>query len=472
MRSRTRIVAGALGALLPAALHAQTIISGFVKDSLTGKALGGATIQMVPAAAPHLAGRMAKSDSLGRFRLDSVPPGQYLFGFTHPRLDSLGMDAITRTLDVVAAVRVMRADLAIPGGRTLVESICGPRSDSTGAIIGRVLNADDETPIVSGTVAVRYAQMRLDAGGVRRVPVQVTATMNEDGKFVACGIPTDAPVVVQARAGGTDAATRLGTSGEVELAFAPKVPLIHKDLFVALRTATAAGAAPTRASSALPRTGTAKLSGRVVAGDGTPINGARVTIEATDVSVLTDSTGTFRASGLPSGTRGVDVTAIGFTPTHASADLRPTRDATVSINLGARISTLSTVKVTGAPADRSGFLARRTQGMGHFLDAAALEQRGLQSVASVLTTMPSLHGNGYSRNDPTRPNVSGRGNCVPTVYLDGMELRDGAGSLDDFVSVRRLGGIEVYSGPSEAPPQFRSNSSCAVILVWSKAYVP
>ena len=473
---RVRTVACAIGALLPAALPAQTIVSGFVKDSLTGKALAGAVVQLIPAATPWLAGRMTKSDSLGRFRVDSVAPGQYLFGFQHPRLDSLGVDGVTRTIDIDKAVRVLRADLAVPSGRTFVSSLCGPNSDSTGAVMGRVFNAEDGEPIAGGTVAVRYAEMRLDGGGVRRVPVQLTAKFGTDGKYVVCGLPVDAPVVAQARAGAGTAATSLGTSGEVELTFAPKVPLVHRDLFVSLRPPVAAGAAPgaapVRASAALPRTGTARLIGRVIAGDGTPVAGARVTVLDTDVSAVADSAGTFRLSGLPAGTRSVEVVAIGYSPARAPADLRPNRDATVSVNVGARMATLSAVKVTGAPVDRSGFLARRTQGIGFFLDAAAIEARGLQSVASTLTTVPGLRGNGYSRQDPTRPNVSGRGNCVPSVYLDGMQMRDGTGGLDDVVSVRRLGAIEVYASAMEAPPQFSGNANCAVILVWSKAYVP
>ena len=89
-----------------------------------------------------------------------------------------------------------------------------------------------------------------------------------------------------------------------------------------------------------------------------------------------------------------------------------------------------------------------------------------------LTTAPSLRGNGFDTANPTRPRISGRGNCTPTAYLDGQAIQDGLGGIDDLLTVRRVGAIEVYSNPGEAPPQFRSNGTCAVIVVWSRSYVP
>ena len=101
-----------------------------------------------------------------------------------------------------------------------------------------------------------------------------------------------------------------------------------------------------------------------------------------------------------------------------------------------------------------------------------LEARGAQNVSQALVMAPSLRGNGFDTTNPTRPIVSGRGNCKPTTYFDGMLMRDGLGGVDDLVTVRRIGGIEVYANAGEAPPQFNANGNCAVILVWSRAYVP
>ena len=467
---------GAVTTLLPALLAAQTNVSGFVRDSLSGKPLVGATIQLVPRATPWAAGRSVRSDSIGRFSIDTVAPGQYVFGFQHPRLDSLGMDAVSRTLEVDKAVRFLRADLALPSGRTFVTMLCGARADSSGAVIGRVFNADDGAPINTGSVVVRFAQMRIENTGVRRAQAQVVAPFGSDGRYVVCGIPTDAPVLAQARAGSGGETGQAGMSGEIELAFAPKVPLLHRDLLIALRerdsAATTAGAAPiATARATVARTGTARLSGRVTSGDGRPVSGARVNVQDTDISATTDSTGAFRSTGLPAGTRTVDVIAIGYAPARAAADLRSNRETAITISIGAKITTLNAVSVVGTP-DRAGFSKRRAAGLGYFLDANQIEQRGAQNVAMALTTAPSLRGNGFDTANPTRPRISGRGNCTPTAYLDGQAIQDGLGGIDDLLTVRRVGAIEVYSNPGEAPPQFRSNGTCAVIVVWSRSYVP
>ena len=480
LHTRTvRLLVLALGGSVPGLLLAQTNISGLVRDSLSGKPLGGATVQLVPSATPWLAGRTVRSDSLGRFSIDTVAPGQYLFGFQHPRLDSLGMEAVTRTLDVFGSVKILRADLALPSGRTFVRSFCGANSDSSGAVIGRVFNADDGAAAHGGSVIVRWAQMRIDNGGVRRVQMRTSATFGADGRYVACDVPTDVPILLQARAGVGDSSRANDMSGEIELAFTPNVPLLHRDLYLAApeqRSVTspgvaAASSAPGTARAPTAPAGTARLTGRVAGADGRPVAGARVSVRGTDVVVSTDSAGMFRATGLPAGTRAVDVTALGYAPVRTAADLRPNRETSIAVSTGAKIATVSSVNVVGATPDRGGFLQRRAAGVGYFLDANTIEQRGAQNVAQALLNAPTLRANGYDSQN--RPLISGRNYCKPSAFLDGQLLRDGVGGVDDLLTVRRVGGIEVYPSAVEAPAQFRgANGSCAVILVWTRAYVP
>ncbi len=491
LTSRAGLIGGLLIALPAARADAQAIISGFVRDSLSAKPLAGATIQLVPSATPWAAGRTARSDSIGRYRIDSVLPGTYVIGFQHPRLDTLGMDAVSRTLDV-PRIRILRADLALPSGTTLALSLCGASTDSVGAVIGRVFNATTNAPISDGSVTVRWGQMQLAAGNVGRSMRQTSAKFGADGRFVVCNVPTGSPVLLSARAGSGPANASLGVSSEIELSFAPGNPLVHRNLLIQLRettaeariaTATTGGdstAASTTpapasvtppASRAIRRTGSARLTGRVAAADGKSVSGARVHVVDTDQTATTDSAGVFRIGNLPAGTRAIEVTAIGFQPVRTGADLRPDRESSVTINLGPRIATLAAVDVV-APADKAGFSRRRAQGLGYFLDAAAIEQRSTLSIAQALVTAPTLRQNGFDRDNPTRPLISGRSNCKPSAYMDGQRMPDGLTSVDDLLTVRRVGGIEVYANAAEAPPQFRGSGNCAVILVWSKSYIP
>lgn len=463
---RTVRMACLTAGLAPLVLTAQTNVSGIVRDSLRAAPFKGATVQLVSSATPWATGRTMRTDSIGRFAFPAVPAGRYLLGFQHPRLDSLGMDAISRTIDVTASVPILRADLALPSGRTFVTTLCGARTDSTGAMIGRVFNADEDVALTGGSVVVRWAELRVDVGGVRRVPQQVVVSFGSDGRYVACGVPTDAPLLVQARTGAAtapDTAGRRETSGEIEVRFTPKIPLLHRDLLIAttvpVATATAA-------------VGSARLSGRIIASDGTPVPAARVSVQGTEIVVTADSNGAFRAAGVPAGTRALEVTAIGYAPVRTAADFRPNRETAITIPIGVKVATLGAVKVTGAGVDRSGFMKRRAEGVGYFLDANTMEQRGAQNVAMALQAAPSLRVNGADAANPGRPRISGRGYCAPTVYMDGLLMRDGLTGVDDLLTIRRVGGIEVYANPSEAPPQFVSRSSCATILVWTRAYVP
>ncbi len=475
------LVACALLAVHPSDLDAQAIISGFVRDSLSGKPLAGATVQVLRSDLPSAAGRTARSDSIGRYRIDSVAPGSYILGFQHPRLDTLGMDAVSRTLDVPPGIRVLRADLALPSGQTFLLSLCDASPDEVGAVIGRVFNASTDAPIAEGSVVVRWAQMEVAAGTIARAMKQVTTKFGADGRFVACNVPTGAPILVTARAGSGTAVTALGVSSEIELTFAPGVPLLHRNLLIQLRETEAAApaiaaggaapAAPLVVSRSVVRSGTARLSGRITAADGRPIGGARVQVVDTDQTATTDTLGRFRLTNLPAGTRSVEVTAIGFAPIRTSADLRPARDATLNFDVGPRIATLAAVKVV-APVDRGGFLARRARGNGFFVDGNTMEQRGAQNISQALIAAPTLRSNGFDRNNPTRPQVSGRGNCRPSAFLDGLQIQDGVGGIDEMLAVRQVGGIEVYANPTEAPPQFRGSGICAVILVWTRSYVP
>ncbi len=471
----------AIGLTLPTALAGQSSVSGFVRDSLTGKAFIGASIQLVLSTTPWAAGFTTQTDSIGRYVIRAIPAGVYILGFTHPRLDSLGLDQVSRTIQIDKAVPALRADLALPSGRTFVTSLCGQRADSTGAVVGRVFSADDAIQLKSGSVIVRFAQMRLDGGGVRRVQRSVTAPFGTDGRYVACGIPTDASVLVQARAAALDSAAKPAQSGEIELTFEPKNPFLHRDLLIDTRdtiTVTASATAPGSAAGVTvkatgsPRTGTARVSGRVLSADGKGVNGARVTIQDTDISTLTDTSGAFRLAGAPAGTRTLEAIAIGYAPVRAVADLRPNRETAVTIAIGIKVQTLGAVKVVDAATDRSGFAKRRSLGNGFFLDANQIEARGSSSVASALLLVPGLHGNGYDNQNPTRPNIAGRGNCKPTVFLDGQQIRDGLGGVDDMLTVRRVGGIEIYSNPGQAPAQYAGagGGNCATILVWTQSY--
>jgi len=442
-------------AALPATLAAQARVGGVVHDSLTGRPFAGATVQLVQRAAPGAPARTVAADSAGRYDIPDVPPGQYLLGFLHPRLDWLGMEVPARTLDVPPQPSELVADLALPSAHTIARSLCGVRRDSTGVLLGRVLEGEQGQTVGVGSVLVRWGEVHVDRRGVRRVRPSVRAAVGDGGRYVACGVPTDAPVLVQATAGHTTAgAAPTAASGEIAVAFAPGTPVLHRDLLVA--------AAPAG------RRGTARLVGRVVRPDGRPAAGARVVVRdarAADSLTVTGDDGTFRLEALPAGTYAVEAFALGFTPARGAADLRPGHPATLELALGARTLTLDAVAVYAPPSAMNEFARRKRRGGGYYMTAEQIEKRGARTLADALLAAPMLRVSYDARG---RLAIRGRGLCVPDVYMDGVQVRDdGSTDLDAIVPISQLEAIEVYDSAAGKPSQY-GDGSCASVVLWTK----
>lgn len=482
-----RLCAGMLLALGAAPhAHAQATVAGVIRDSVSGRPFANATVELVPALSPWMAGYTTRSDSSGRFSIAEVPPGKYLFGFLHPRLDSLGMDQVTRTIDVKPAQHRVSADLALPSARTLAAMLCNTRRDNAGVLLGRVYDARDGEAVRRGTVLVRWGELSVRDSGVRNDAAQRTATVHDDGRFIACDVPSDGPIEVQAVAGTISdpswVAPRV-TSGVIELQFAYDTPLLHRDVYVAPRDSTPRDTGSADASAMRTLRGTARLVGHILDDGGRPVNGARVVVREANATVTTDTSGTFRLAGLPLGTHTVEMTALGFAPLRTAVDLRPDADAVALFHPTRRVQALDEVTVRDR-VDRSGFDRRRRQGGGWFTDAESIEQSGVVSVPMVLASAPMLRVSG---TDVTgQPVIRGRGRCEPTYFVDGQPLLMAA----NLPTLREVGGIEVFSNPAAAPPQFSGpnreyrpdaagrdrgsanlNAFCATILIWTKAYV-
>ncbi len=469
------VVGTTLALGLPGALVAQAAVVGVVRDSLTGRRLAGATVQLVLEAAVGARARTVDTDSAGAFRIPDVAAGRYLITFLHPRLDSLGFEAPTRALEVPEGAGEVRADLALPGARTLFAALCGARRDTTGVLIGRVLDAASGEAVATGAVVVRWAELRIDATGVHREMRSVRAPVLAEGRYAACGVPADVPVAVQATSG--DGRRPAGASGAIELKLDPAAPLVYRDLLTSGSVAAAATAATPNASdnaaarpaAAAVRGGTARVAGRVRRPDGSPLAGARVVVRGTgaaDSVAVSDAGGAFRLDALPGGTYPIEAIAIGFTPARAAVDLRPGQPAAVDLAVGKRVASLERVNVyAAAPRANSEFAQHMRSGaFGRFVTAADIERRGALTVGDALMMVPGLHVGASSLG---RSVIVGRGRCTPTVYLDGMRLQDGATEIDNYVTPSEIGGIEVYADAMTAPAQY-GRGSCASVVIWTK----
>ena len=93
-------------------------IVGVVADSVDGVPLQGAEVIASGVATT------VKTDSLGRFTIDSLAPGTYQVGVFHPLLESLGITLATKPF-VIGPDSAGVVALAVPSVPTLVRRYCG-----------------------------------------------------------------------------------------------------------------------------------------------------------------------------------------------------------------------------------------------------------------------------------------------------------------------------------------------------------
>jgi hypothetical protein len=457
---------------------AQATVSGTVFDSLrTSAPLKGATVVV-----PELS-RYATTDSRGRFRLDSIPPGQFSITFLHPALDSLDIAAQVQLI-VVPERGTVEAHLTTPSPAAAYARLCpGTRDVTTGLLLGRVRDVDDARPIASAVVTADWMEYGLDRTGMRGRVVRANAVTDSAGVYLMCGVPSDVMYRVFALATGYAA-------GPVPVV--PDARLLDRlDLAIsrhdsAARLSVAELVDTTRRGAPLGAApGNAALSGRVLATSGRPIPVALVGMIGADLSTRADSSGHFRLSRIPAGTRAITVRSIGLAPTTLVFTLRAGETADTTIRIENTIQALREVTVLATrakPVDNTGFDERIRVGLGNFITETEIEKRPATDLYGFLARVPGLIYNITVANDQMIRRVlmhggSGLGSsfCTPTFFLDGQkfELDSGPQPLETLVQMAQtawLKGIEVYSRTGSIPQRFDYSGStgCGSVVIWTK----
>ncbi|HKW47395.1 MAG TPA: carboxypeptidase regulatory-like domain-containing protein [Gemmatimonadaceae bacterium] len=442
-----------------ATLSAQGSIAGTITDSIHHRPLEGALVQVVGDSSKFT--KSVNSDSLGRFRFDSVPPGSYIIGFFHPALDSLGLELSPKRIAVRQGDE-FHADLDIPSAWTVETQLCRgtPMRDSTGLLLGHIRDADTQQPR-AGTVTVIWVELSIGKDGMKQVRQQIPAKSDALGWFALCGVPSDADLSASALAGDEQ-------SGWVAI-HVPAGGLLMRDFLVSRADSTisvyAAGdttPAATRVPVATLRRGTARLSGVVRDYKGKPVNNASVSVPGTGLEARTQSTGAYSLSTLPSGTQAVEVRVIGLEPKTVSVDLARNHLTTLDITLDRPVQTLDAVKVYGTGNSRIAEFERRVKaGWGHILTPADIEKRHAIWTTELFRTIPGVQ---VARG--RFGNVVLLRNCRPTVYLNGMRLDDsGTVDIDQIANPDEITGIEVYTSANR-PVEFWGNN-CGTVVIWA-----
>ena len=428
-------------------------ISGVLLDSLNGRFLHGAEVVIEGTKS------ILYSDSAGRFRLTGLPPGSYQVGIFHPLLDTLGMSLGTRPFHV-GPDSVSVVILSVPSAATIIQRSCPPagNSDDNSAVIGSVRDPETLQPLPGAEVTIAWTLTEVSKQfGIRQTPRLVRDTADAAGAFQICGLPSPLDATLQAR-------TRTATTAEIPVLLGETRSALY--LRTILLSHADSGATARKAS----------VSGRVVLEGSPPKAGSRVELIGTDVIAMTNESGEFTMTNVPSGSQVLLARHLGYGAATATVELNSREPQKVTITLPKFVAIMDPVLVTArrtAALDRVGFNQRKRSGSGYYLGPDQLNKVNAFRLSDILRRVPGLrvsYSGGLNEDVVTSSRGGGIGSegCVQ-YYVDEVPwMAAFPGDINGFVSPSEVVAVEVYHGPT-APAQYtRGMSACTTILLWTR----
>ena len=430
-------------------------IVGMVLDSLNGTYLSGADVIVQGAKVTLI------TDSVGRFRIDSIPAGTYQVGVFHPLLDTLGISLATQPFRV-GADSVTSVVLSVPSASTIIRGECPvrPRAQGTSAVIGHVTDPETLQPVPGAEVSIAWTQIEASKeSGIHRSPRLVFDSTDAAGKFRICGLPNSMQATLQAKRGKSVTAEIPITVGDAETELFARTLLLS------------------RADSGT-KVGNATVSGRVIL-ENSPTNaGSRVEVVGTDVVVLTNEKGEFTLRNLPSGSQVLLARHLGWGANAVPVDLSSREPKQVTIKLAKYVAVIEPVVVTArriAGLDKVGFTQRKKSGAGYYLDPEQIQRMHPTVLTDILRQVPGLRVS-YTNEGEVVSSARGvsslaASGCV-RYFVDGMEWQSAQpGDINQFVNGNEIVGAEIYQGTT-APAQYsRGMGDCTTIVLWTRQTV-
>lgn len=430
-------------------------LEGTVTDSVHTRPLAGVRVVALAADARPESRRAASTDSLGRYRIDSLRPGRYLVGLESPLLDSLEITLAPREV-AVAEGAVATTDLALPPAAKLRSAVCSGATlpADRGVLYGHVVDAATEAPLPGAVVTVVWRELTLDRTTLRSESILHNTSVAADsaGWYRVCGVPTGTwlSFLLQHR-NHTGAAVRA---------------IVDDSLGIAIRHLSLDLTGPaddTLASKSLTTptnmSGTARLTGVIRGPAGQPLSSAEVWVPGTSAITRSDESGHYALGELPAGTQVVVVRRVGYSPTEASFELRS--NATVNGNVRMeRVVILDSIRVVALRSHYKEFERRRKLGGGRFIGPEEIDQYTRYPLMSDVLRMMGIRivGDGMFAAPVSGLGTSlGRG-CVTNVVVNGIPNQP----IND-VNPRNVGAIAIGGfGPAQY------DSSCGLIEIWTK----
>ena len=393
-------------------------LEGTVTDSVHTRPLAGVRVVALAADARPDSRRAASTDSLGRYRIDSLRPGRYLVGLESPLLDSLEITLAPREVAVTEGA-VATTDLALPPATKLRSAVCSGATlpADRGVLYGHVVDAATEAPLPGAVVTVVWRELSLDRATLRSESILHNASVAADsaGWYRVCGVPTGTwlSFLLQHR-NHTGAAVRAIVDDSLGIA----IRHLSLDLTGPVDDTLATNSLTTSANLS----GTARLTGVIRGPAGQPLSSAEVWLLGTNASTRSDESGHYTLGELPAGTQVVGVRRVGYSPTEASFELR--NNATVNGNVRMeRVVILDSVRVVAMRSHYKEFERRRKLGGGRFIGPEEIDEYTRYPLMSDVLRMMGFRivGDGMFATPASRlSGVDGTG-CRPNVVVNGIE---------------------------------------------------
>jgi len=182
-------------------------LEGVVFDSTRGRPLEGARV--------YLSGTpfFAMAGEAGRFRMDSIPAGEYAIAFEHPYLNTLpvlpepvrlhtdSVDVQNLKLAVPSTFRIMEAACPIAERQRFREASRDTTDSNRGVIYGSV--NPGEASLSDLEIGLTWRRFNsLNQSTVQRLneisikPHSLAVSIEPDGRYTICSVPVDHPMTI------------------------------------------------------------------------------------------------------------------------------------------------------------------------------------------------------------------------------------------------------------------------------------
>jgi hypothetical protein len=453
-------------------------VQGTVRETMRPRSVRDASITVARLEPEPSVSFGTKPDANGHYQLDSLPAGRYMIQLDHQLLDSLELALPAEELFVIAG-KTVDVPFNLPSGAELRDAVCRglPVRRGTGAVFGRVVDADDEHPLANADVAISWTELTVDRKTLHASAEQHDGAVRTGprGEYRICNIPTGSWILVQLQyAGHAGNAVRVSVSGDeavvvrnlsMSVASAPTLAVLDSD------GATVRGldSEPT-VDDTVPRlmlTGDAAVSGTVRGAAGQPLPDVEIRVVNARPTTRTDAAGHFSLRGLPAGTQLLAVRRIGYLIGDVAVELRSGRMVHQDVVLR-RVVSLDSLNVVakGRKPFADFEYRRRNSPMGRFVTAHDIDRVHPTDLGIYIQRLGGFQivGVGPEARVYSTSARAGRPNCrEANVVIDGVDQ-----AQVNTVPPAEIAAMEVYAEAASAPGQYRAE--CGLILIWTKKY--